>query len=230
MAEINQLVHLGIIMDGNRRWAKNNGLASLVGHRKGYEKMKEVASWCIEAGIKVLTVYAFSTENWNRSEYEVKYLMDLFRLVLKNDLAKLAEQGIRVNVIGQKERLDADIQELIAQAEIKTKNNQRLIFNLAISYGGRPEIIQAIKLIIDDKIPAKKVDEKLFEKYLWTVGVPDPDLVVRTSNEHRLSNFLTWQSVYSELFFIKKHWPDFSEKELDKIIEEYNQRQRRFGK
>ncbi|MBN1778942.1 MAG: di-trans,poly-cis-decaprenylcistransferase [Candidatus Buchananbacteria bacterium] len=230
MAEINQLAHLGIIMDGNRRWAKNNGLASLVGHRKGYEKMKEVASWCIEAGVKVLTVYAFSTENWNRSEYEVKYLMDLFRLVLKNDLAKLAEQGIRVNVIGQKERLDADIQDLIAQAEIKTKNNQRLIFNLAISYGGRPEIIQAVKKIIDQKIAIEKIDEDLIKKFLWTDGLPDPDLIIRTSGEHRLSNFLTWQSVYSELLFIDKHWPDFSQADLQQAIEVFNNRQRRYGK
>ena len=230
MAESQQLVHLAIIMDGNRRWAKNNGLASLVGHRKGYEKMKEVADWCIEAGIKVLTVYAFSTENWNRSEHEVKYLMDLFRLVLKNDLEKLAKQGIRVNVIGQKERLDSDIQDLIAKAENKTKNNQRLIFNLAISYGGRPEIIQVVKKIVDQKIEPEKINEQLVNKLLWTAGLPDPDLIIRTSGEHQLSNFLTWQSAYSELLFIDRYWPDFSQVDLQQAIDVFNNRQRRYGK
>src|SRR3989339_921376 len=224
MAESQQLVHLAIIMDGNRRWAKNNGLASLVGHRKGYEKMKEVADWCIEAGIKVLTVYAFSTENWNRSEHEVKYLMDLFRLVLKNDLEKLAKQGIRVNVIGQKERLDSDIQDLIAKAENKTKNNQRLIFNLAISYGGRPEIIQVVKKIVDQKIEPEKINEQLVNKLLWTAGLPDPDLIIRTSGEHQLSNFLTWQSAYSELLFIDRYWPDFSQVDLQQAIDVFNNR------
>jgi undecaprenyl diphosphate synthase len=229
MSQKHRLAHIGIIMDGNRRWAKNQGLPTLEGHRRGYNKMKKVTQWCIDREIKILTVYAFSTENWNRSKKEVTYLMSLLRQALSKDIEEVDKQGVRIKVIGQKERLNKDIQELIKKAEAKTKNNKKLLFNIALSYGGRPEIIQAVKKIISQKIPAQKVTESLISKNLWTGDTPDPDLIVRTSGEHRLSGFLTWQSVYSELLFIKKHWPAFTAKDLDKIVTEYNRRQRRFG-
>ena len=224
------LSHIGIIMDGNRRWAKNRGLPTLEGHRQGYQKMKKVTKWCVDQGIKILTVYAFSTENWNRKKIEVNYLMNLLRDAFKKDLQEVFKQGVRIKVIGQKERLAPDIQKMITEIEAKTRNNKKLLFQIAISYGGRPDITQAVLKIVAGKIPAKKITEDLISKNLWTQGVADPDLIVRTSGEHRLSNFLTWQSAYSELMFIKKHWPAFSEKDLDKIINEYQKRQRRFGK
>lgn len=229
MSEKNTLRHIAIIMDGNRRWAKNRGLPTLEGHRRGYNKMKKVTEWCIKKGIKILTVYAFSTENWNRSQNEVNYLMDLFREALNRDITEMAKQGVQVKLIGQKERLAPDIQKMVKQAESKTKDNKKLLFQMAISYGGRPDIVQAVKKIANQKIPANKITEDLISKNLWTNGCPDPDLIIRTSGEYRLSNFLTWQSAYSELIFIKKHWPAFSEKDLELAIEEYNSRQRRFG-
>jgi len=230
MSQNTGIRHIALIMDGNRRWAKKRGLPTLSGHKRGYDKMKEVAKWCADLGIEILTVYAFSSENWNRSKAEVSYLMNLFRQVLKNDLAEIDRRGIRVKVIGQTERLPADIQQLIKDAEERTKGNKKLLFQIAISYGGRQEIIAAVKKIAAEKIPSAKITGELFEKYLWTAGAADPDAIVRTSGEYRLSNFLTWQSVYAELFFIKKHWPDFSRRDLSGIIKKFNQRQRRFGK
>ena len=225
-----KLKHLGIIMDGNRRWAKACGLPKLEGHRRGYDKIKKVGGWCLEKGIEILTVYAFSTENWNRELAEVKYLMWLLRRGLTKDLNYFYKKGIKIRIIGQKERLNKELQKAVLKAEEKTKNNKKGILNLAISYGGRPEIIQAIKKIIKNKIPAEKISEKLIERYLWLGDLPAPDLIIRTSGEQRLSNFLTWQSAYSELYFINKHWPDFTETDLDQAISEFNRRQRRFGK
>ena len=224
------LSHIAIIMDGNRRWAKNRGLPTLEGHRRGYNKMKKVTQWCIDRGIKILTVYAFSTENWNRSKSEVSYLMNLFRQALNKDIEEINKQGVKLKVIGQKERLAPDIQKMIEKAEAKTRNNKKLLFNVAISYGGRPDILQAVKKLAANKVPAAKITEEMIGKNLWTEGIADPDLIVRTSGEYRLSNFLTWQSAYSELLFIDKHWPAFTEHDLDLIIAEYNKRQRRFGK
>jgi len=221
--------HIGIILDGNRRWAKKRGLPTLLGHKRGYEKMRAAAQWCAKREIKILTVYAFSSENWNRSKKEVDYLMNLFRAGFKNHIGKLTHQGIKIKVIGQKERLPKDLQKIIRQAEAQTKNNTKLVFNVAISYGGRPEIVQAVKKIVAKKIPAAKITEALLAKNLWTKGLPDPDIIIRTSGEYRLSNFLTWQSAYAELFFLKKNWPDFSEQDLDQVIKEFNCRQRRFG-
>ena len=230
MTQNQPLRHLGIIMDGNRRWAKNRGLPTLEGHRRGYNKMKDLVKWCIKHGIKILTVYAFSTENWYRSKTEVNYLMNLFRQALKKEIREIDKQGVRVKVIGQKERLAPDIQKMIFEAEEQTRKNNKFLFQIAISYGGRPEIISAVKKIIGQKIPAEKITEDLISQNLWTAGVIDPDLIIRTSGEERLSNFLTWQSAYAELMFIKKHWPDFNERDLGEIIKKYHKRQRRFGK
>jgi undecaprenyl diphosphate synthase len=223
--------HLGIILDGNRRWAKEKGLPAFEGHRRGYEKLKEVGTWCKEKGVKILTVFAFSTENWDRSKKEVDYLMKLLSQAFeKRDVSRLDKQGIRIKVIGQKEGLSKQLQEKIKKAEEQTKNNKEGIFNLAINYGGRLEIIEAIKKIMRKNINPEKITEEIIGQNIWTAGMPDPDLIIRTSGEQRTSGFLTWQSVYSELYFCKKYWPDFSEKDLDEAFEEYSRRQRRFGK
>lgn len=228
MSKNKKLNHLGIILDGNRRWARKRLLPTLEGHRRGYNKLKKVCEWCIEQDIKILSVYAFSTENWNRSKREVDYLFDLLEKGLQNDIDEMHSKNIRLKFIGQIERLPGSLRKLIAQVERKTKNNTKLLFQVCLSYGGRPEITQAIQKIIDSG--AKKVTEKTIEKYLWTHGVPDPDMVIRTSGEHRLSNFLTWQSAYSELLFIDVAWPAFSKTDLKKAVSEYKKRHRRYGK
>jgi undecaprenyl diphosphate synthase len=223
--------HIAIIMDGNRRWAKSKGLPTLEGHRRGYNKVKEVGNWCKKKGIKVLTLWAFSTENWNRSKEEVDYLMRLFKHALsKKEVSGFNKNGIRLQIIGQKERLSKELQQLVKEAEEKTKNNKEGILNLAISYGGRPDILQAIQKIIEKKIPAEKISEEIVDRNLLTAGLPDPDLMIRTSGELRTSGFLIWQSAYSELYFSEKYWPDFAEKDLDRALEDYANRQRRFGK
>ncbi len=223
--------HLGIIIDGNRRWAKERGLPTLEGHRRGYDKLKKVGKWCKAKGVKILTIFAFSSENWNRSKEEVSYLMHLLaRAFSKKEVDDLNKDGIQLRVIGQKERLDKDLQKLIQEAEEKTKNNKEGILNLAISYGGRLEIIEAIKKIIKKKIPAEKITEEVVNQNLWTEGEPYPDLIIRTSGEQRTSGFLTWQAAYSELYFCPKYWPDFTKEDLDEAISDYALRQRRFGK
>ena len=223
--------HLGIIIDGNRRWARANGLPLLEGHRRGYDKLKDLGKWCKKRGVKILTVYAFSTENWNRAKEEVSYLMKLFEKALdEKNIRPFNKEGIRIRVIGQKERLSRTLQKKIKEVEEMTKDNKEGILNLAISYSGRPEIIEAIKKIIGKKISADKITEEVVNDNLWTAGLSDPDLIIRTSGEQRLSGFLTWQSVYSELYFCKKHWPDFSEKDLDIAFKEYSKRERRYGK
>jgi len=227
---VQSLNHLAIILDGNRRWAKAKGLPTFEGHRQGYEKMKQTAKWCADRGIKILTVYAFSSENWNRTEKEVGYLLNLFREMFESALIEVAKDNVRLKVIGKKEKFPQDIQDMIARAEERTKENTGLLFQIGLSYGGRPDILQAVKRLINEKIEPEAITEELLSKYLWTQGEADPDLIVRTSGEYRLSNFLTWQSAYSELMFLEKNWPDFSEKDLDSIIEEFKNRQRRFGK
>lgn len=220
--------HLGIIIDGNRRWAKKKGLPSFVGHKKGFDNVIKIGECCLKKGVKALTLYCFSTENWKRSRAEVNYLMDLLKQAFQNNnIERFNKRGVRVQVIGQKERLPNNLQKKIEKAEQKTKNNNKGVLTLAISYGGREEIIQAVKTIVKNKLP---VTEKTINNNLWTKGLPDPDLIIRTSGEKRLSNFLPWQSVYSELYFPKKYWPEFTEKDLDKAFEEYSKRQRRFGK
>ncbi len=223
--------HLGIIVDGNRRWAKKRGLPSFEGHRRGLDGVNKIGEWCRKRGVKILTLYTFSTENWNRSKKEVSYLMKLLEVALnKKNTKELFQKGIKLQVIGQRERLPKSLQKKIEEAEELTKKGEKGILNLAVSYGGRPEIIQAIKNIIKNKIPANKITEDLINKNLWTANLPEPDLIIRTGGVQRLSNFLTWQSIYSELYFTEKYWPEFTEKDLDEALLDYSYRQRRFGR
>ncbi len=225
------LNHLAIIIDGNRRWAKNKGRSSFNGHKKGMDNVRKIGESCRKKGIKVLTLYVFSTENWKRSKKEVKYLMNLFSQVFsKKNVQELNGKGIRLKVIGQINRLSKPLQKKIKEAEELTKSNKKGILNLAVSYGGKADIVQAIKNIVKKRVPEEKINESLIEKNLWTFDLPHPDLIIRTGGEQRLSNFLLWQSAYSELYFTKKLWPDFTEKELDKALKDYSQRQRKFGK
>ncbi len=233
MSDISKMkvpTHVGFILDGNRRWAKANNLPQLEGHRRGFNRLTELADNCIEKGIKYVTVYAFSTENWGRSKEEVKYLMDLFREMLKKTAKKLHEKDVKVNIIGRIEDFEEDIQKGIHKVMDDTKDNKSLTFNIAFSYGGRIEILQAVQRIIKDNLKPEEIDEKKFNEYIYEAGQPDPDMIVRTSGEKRLSNFMMWQSAYSELYFIQNHWPDFDMAALEDVIREFNDRDRRFGK
>lgn len=223
--------HIVLFPDGNRRFAKKKDIPTFQGHWHGYKNLKKFVQWCKKKGIKVLTAFGFSTENWKRSRAEVNYLMKLFEKGLseKGDIRQLHEHGVRIRIIGQKYRLPKSLQKVIREVENLTKNNKKFYLNLAVSYGGRWDIVQAIQKIIQDKIPIKKITEKLVDKYLQTAGLPTPDLVIRAGGERRLSNFLLWQSAYSELYFSKKLWPEFTEKDLDKALEDYAKRERRFG-
>lgn len=223
--------HLGIIIDGNRRWAKKKGLPSFYGHKKGLDNVKKISDYALEKGVKILTLYAFSSENWSRTKKEVEYLMKLLGNTLSDKSIKdLNEREVKLRVIGEREKLPKILQELIEKAERETKDNKKGILNLAISYGGRPELVNAIKKIIKTGVPANKITEEVVSENLWTEGLPDPDLIIRTGGEVRLSNFMTWQSAYSELYFTKKPWPAFTIKDLDKALNNYNHRHRRFGK
>lgn len=221
--------HIGIIMDGNRRWARSRGLPTLIGHKRGYDIAMKVGEWCLARGVKILTIYAFSTENWNRTKKEVSYLMKLLKRALTDEIDNLHKKGIQVRVIGIKKGLSQDILEAIKKAMAKTKKNKKGILNIALNYGGRVEIVEAVKKIIQKKYKPSQVTEGLINKNIFTAGLPDPDLIIRTSDEQRISGFLTWQSVYSELLFVKKHWPSFTEKDIDLAIEEYTKRNRRYG-
>ena len=219
--------HLGIIIDGNRRWAREKGLPAFEGHRKGLVKVKELIKWSKERGVKILTLFVFSTENWKRAKREVSFLMKLAKSAIADNLKELHKEGIKVRIIGQKERLPGFLQKTIVQAEELTKNNKGMVLNFALSYGGRAEIAQAIKKIIKKKILPKKITEDVISQNLWT---SDLDLIIRTGKEQRISNFLIWQAAYSELYFCKKYWPAFTEKDLDEALADYARRQRRFGK
>jgi len=219
--------HLGIIIDGNRRWAREKGLPALEGHRKGLAKVKELIKWSKERGVKILTLFIFSTENWKRTKREVDFLMKLAKSAIADNLKEFRKEGVKVRMIGQRERLPRFLQETIQNAEELTKNNKKMVLNFALSYGGRAEITEAIKKIIENKIPPEKINENVVSQNLWT---SDLDLLIRTGKEQRISNFLIWQAAYSELYFCPKYWPDFTEKDLDEALSDYSQRQRRFGK
>ena len=225
--------HVAIIMDGNRRWAKEKGIDYRLGHKEGAKTLEKIVRYAKKVGIKYITVYAFSTENWKRSEEEVGALMILLKNYL-NDFVKRADtENIKLKVIGNVEKLSLGLQKSIKKCEEKTKNNDGITFCIGINYGGRDEIVNAIKNIAidykEDKIKLSDINEMLVSNNLYTAGIPDPDLVIRTSNELRTSNFLPWQIVYSEFLFIDKYWPDFSEKDLDNAIFEYKKRNRKFG-
>ncbi|MBU0476491.1 di-trans,poly-cis-decaprenylcistransferase [Patescibacteria group bacterium] len=223
--------HIVLFPDGNRRWARKKGLPALIGHQQGYKNLTEFSKWCKNRGVKVLTAFGFSTENWKRSKREVGYLMKLFEKGLSSEknIKAFNKNEVRLKIIGQKEPLPKSLQKTIIKIENLTKNNKKFKLNLAVSYGGRWDIIQAVQKIIKEKIPIKDITEDLMEKYLSTAGLPAPDLIIRAGGEKRLSNFVIWQGAYSELYFSKKLWPDFTEKDLDKALDEYARRQRRFG-
>lgn len=225
----NKLKHLAIIMDGNRRWAKSKGLTAIEGHSKGGDTFKKICKLCFKRDIKILTVYAFSVENWNRTKKEVGYLMKLFKKVTTENLEYFKKNNIKVNIIGRISDLSKDLQEAVRNLHNATKDCTDLILNVAINYGGRVEIVDAVKSIVKKKIPVGEINEKIISENIYTADIQDPDLIIRTSGEQRLSGFLLWQSPYSELYFPKVCWPDFSEKDLDEAIDWFNSRKRRFG-
>ena len=226
--------HIAVIMDGNGRWAARRGLPRSMGHRKGAEVVKEITRAAGELGIKYLTLYAFSTENWNRSEDEVKTLMGLLRDYLQSDLKEVQENNVRIRFIGEREMLDADIVRKMAEIEADTLRNTGMTLCIALSYGSRQEIVNAVKktaaLVKEGDISLNDVDVKLFSDMLYTKDMPDPDLVIRTSGEQRISNYLLWQIAYAEFFFTDVLWPDFNKKLLEDIIKNFNMRERRYGK
>jgi undecaprenyl diphosphate synthase len=221
--------HIAIIMDGNGRWAKARGLPRLAGHRAGTENLRTIIRAAVKFGVKYLTFYAFSTENWARPDSEVSGLMKILSDVIERELDELHAEGARLVHIGDLNALPDNLQKKIRYALELTKDNTRITIVLALNYGGRDEILQAVKRMIRDQVDPEKVDEALMSEYLYTAGIPDPDLLIRTSGEQRISNFLTWQSVYSELYFPETYWPDFGEEELRKAIEIFGKRDRRYG-
>jgi undecaprenyl diphosphate synthase len=225
--------HIAIIMDGNGRWAKERGLPRLEGHRSGAESVREVMEACIELGVEYLTLYAFSSENWSRPEAEVSALMTLLNRFLDEKAKDLDRQGIRLLVIGQLDRLPAKTRALIERIKARTAGHTTMTLVLALSYGGREEIVAAARSLVEDAVAGKispaDIDGELFATRLQTAGIPDPDLLVRTSGEMRVSNFLLWQISYAEMVIVKKFWPDFRQGDLFEAVEEYKRRNRRFG-
>lgn len=220
--------HIAIIMDGNGRWAKKRSLPRTAGHAAGSKNFKDIARYCNRIGLKYLTVYAFSTENWKRPKDEVDNIMKIFREYLE-DAKNFKEENIKVQFIGDRTVLDDDIQRLMKEAEEESLDATGLHLNIAINYGGRDEIVHAVKSIVNKGVPVDNIDEQLISDSLYTAGQPDPDFIIRPSGEYRLSNYLIWQSAYSEYWFSDILWPDFKPKNLDKAIDDFNKRNRRFG-
>ncbi len=227
------LVHLAIIMDGNGRWAQARGLPRTAGHQQGAEAVRRTVKAAAKHGIKFLTLYGFSSENWKRPKREVRDLMGLLRVYLRREIRALDEEGVRFKVIGNRQMLDSDIVSLIAEAERTTAHNDRLVLTIALSYGSRAEIAGAVRRIAEDaaegRLMPDEVNEDLIEGYLYTAGIPDPDLLIRTSGEQRVSNFLLWQLAYTEFLFVENHWPDFSETDLIEAMQSFQVRDRRYG-
>jgi len=221
--------HIAIIMDGNGRWAKARGLPRLAGHRAGTDNLRDIIKAGVDFGIQNLTFYAFSTENWSRPKSEVQGLMKIMADVFDREAAELHKEGARLIHIGHLDGLPPVLQDKVRNAVEMTSGNKRINIVLAFNYGGRDEIIHAIKRMLRDNVDPEKVDQDLVSEYMFTAGIPDPDLVIRTSGEQRTSNFLTWQTVYSEWYFPKVYWPDFNKEELVKAIVEFGNRDRRFG-
>lgn len=226
--------HIGIIMDGNGRWAKQRGLPRTAGHKKGAENLKTVLNIARKSGVKIITLYAFSSENWSRPQEEVSTLMNLFREYLKNDIQELIKENVKVSFIGDRERFDADLKEKMDEIEATTKNMTGFHVVLALSYGARGDILKSVKKIAskvkEGALSLDEIDETVFASSLSTAGIPDPDLIIRTSGEERVSNFLLWELAYAEFYFTKTLWPDFNEKEFLLALADFEQRQRRFGK
>ena len=226
-------VHVEIIMDGNGRWAKKRGLPRTAGHAQGARVVEQILEDADHMGIRYLTVYAFSTENWSRPDSEVKALMNLLRTYMKTSLAKCARNNVRIRVIGDKSRLDSDLQASIANLEKETASNTGIGFQIAINYGSRDEIIRAVRKasqkVKDSELNPEDITEDMISDELDTAGIPDPDLLIRTGGEQRISNFLLWQTAYSELYFCDAAWPDFNKAELEKAVDAFNNRERRYG-
>ena len=233
MQTSNLPVHVAIIMDGNRRWAKQRGLDIKVGHKEGAKTLEKIVRYAKKVGIKYITVYAFSTENWKRSEDEVGALMFLLQAYLDSYAKRADTEGIKVKVLGDISVLSKGMQSTIGKLEERTKDNTDINFNIALNYGGRDEIVKAVRKISEKvkngELNVEDINEEIISDNLYTSGMPDPDVVVRTSGEMRTSNFLPWQIVYSEFIFVEKNWPEFSEEDLDKVIEIYQKRNRKFG-
>ena len=224
----NDLKHIAIIMDGNRRWAAEKNLPTAFGHKKGVDALKATMRACDDFGVKYLTVYAFSTENWNRKPEEVNFLMDLLGQTLKNELQEMHENNVVISFIGDTTKLSDNLQKILANAVETTKNNTGVNLQIAFNYGSRAEITHAVKRIIDSGI--KEIDEEIISKYLYTSNIPDPDLLIRTGGEMRVSNYLLWQIAYSEFIVINEFWPEFDKSTLSRCIIEFNNRTRRWGK
>ena len=221
--------HIAIIMDGNGRWARARGLPRLAGHRAGTENLRRIIEACVEFGVKYLTIYAFSTENWGRPAEEVDGLMGIFDEVFNRELAELHRQGARLRHIGQLDGVRKSLREKVIKGIELTKNNSRLVLCVAFNYGGRDEIVQAIQAMLKDGVKSEEVTEALVSRYLFTADLPDPDLVIRTSGEQRMSNFLIWQTAYAEWVFPEAYWPDFGREQLLEAIQEFSRRERRYG-
>lgn len=224
------LEHIAIIMDGNRRWAKEKGLPSAMGHKKGVDALKATLRACNDFGVKYLTVYAFSTENWNRKQEEVDFLMDLVAVTLTNELAEMHKENVQIRFIGDMSRFSSKLQKILSNSVETTKNNTGVILQIALNYGARDEITNAVRKIILSGISADEITEKTISDNLYTTGVPDPDILIRTGGEKRISNYLLWQIAYSEIIVINEFWPEFGKKLLADCINEFGKRQRRYGK
>ena len=223
-------VHVAIIMDGNGRWAQKRGLPRLDGHRVGVDSIQKILKTLSQKGVQYVTLYAFSTENWNRPEEEVAGILEILQYALRVQTEALHENNVRIVHIGKQDRLSPQLREEVAHAEQLTRGNSGITLNVAFDYGGRDEILAAVKKIIRDGIPEDQVDEALFQSYLFTGHSPDPDLIIRTGGEMRISNFLLWQSAYSEYYHTPTLWPDLESDEIERVLEDYSTRQRRFGR
>ena len=224
------LKHIAVIMDGNRRWAKEKNLPSAMGHKKGVDALKTTLRACKDFGIKYLTVYAFSTENWKRKKEEVDFLMELLAITLTNELAEMHSEGVVISFIGDISKLSDKLQKILANSVETTKNNTGVHLQIAFNYGARDEIVHAVKSIIAKGVKAEDITEEMISENLYTKGIPDPDLLIRTGGEKRISNYRLWQSAYSEILVTDEYWPEFGRDSLAKAVEEFKNRQRRFGK
>lgn len=224
------LKHIAIIMDGNRRWAKERNLPSALGHKKGVEALKTTLRACNDFGVKYLTVYAFSTENWNRKKEEVDFLMNLVAVTLTNELEEMHKENVQIHFIGDLTKLSVSLQKILVNAVETTKNNTGVVLQIALNYGSRDEIVNAVKKIVSSGINADDISEKIISDNLYTSNVPDPDILVRTGGEQRISNYLLWQIAYSEIIIRNEFWPEFDKNLLAECIKEFGKRQRRYGK